>query len=233
MNRTSLCEGGLPPFGPIGPTLPQRGSPSATHEGVPALAGPRAQSLHRFWRDRRGIAITEFALVLPVLMTLLYGAIEITRYILITQKVEKLSHTIADVTGQSDKKVTLVQLGQMMAATSDIMNPYEMGPNGRTFISSVYRKPGDTNASIVWQYPRTGTSDSGGGTLAVGSTIGTKGQVPVLPSGFSVDERENVIVAEVYYQFSPLLTNRWFGTTTIYRSTYYKPRFGALLDEPT
>lgn len=186
----------------------------------------------RGWRDRRGVAITEFALVLPVLMTLLYGAIEITRYIFITQKVEKLAHTVADVTGQSDK-VSITQLEQMMAATSDIMNPYGMGPNGRVFISSVYRKPGDANATIVWQYPRAGSTDTGGGSLAASSALGAKGQVPVLPTGFSVDEREDVIVAEVFYRFSPLLTTRFFGTTTIYRSTFYKPRFGALLNEPT
>lgn len=185
----------------------------------------------RFWRDAHGIAITEFALVLPVLMTLFYGTIEITRYILIAQKVEKLSHTVADVTGQANK-VTITQIEQMMAATGDIMNPYGMGPNGRVLISSIYRRPGDANASIVWQYPRANSTDTGGGSLSAASAIGVKGQTPTLPAGFSVDERENVIAAEIYYRFSPLISNRFFGTTTIYRATFYKPRFGALLDEP-
>ena len=54
----------------------------------------------------------------------------------------------------------------------------------------------------------------------------------VMPSGFTFDERENVIAAEVYYQFSPLVSSQFFGTTTIYRVAYYKPRFGALLTAP-
>lgn len=180
--------------------------------------------LRRLLRGEQGLAVVEFALILPVLMTLFYGAIEITRYILITQKVEKLAFTVADVTAQS-QVVTNASLNQVLDATSDIMSPYAMTTNGRVMISSLYRAAGATSATVNWRY-------QGGGTLTATSALGAVGSTPSMPAGFTFDERENVIAAEVFYQFSPLISNQFFGTKVIYRVAFYKPRLGALLTPP-
>jgi Flp pilus assembly protein TadG len=182
------------------------------------------QALAHFLRAERGLAVVEFALILPVLMTLFYATIEVTRYVLIVQKVEKLANSIADVTSQ-EQTATNAVLTQALAATSDIMSPYTMTTNGTVFISSLYRAPNATNATVNWRY-------QGGGTFAATSKIGAVGAVPNMPGGFTFDSRENVISAEVFYQFSPLISSQFFGTTTIYRSAFYKPRFGALLTPP-
>jgi Flp pilus assembly protein TadG len=179
----------------------------------------------RFLRAEGGVAIVEFALVLPVLMTLLYGTVEITRYILITQKVEKMAHSVADVTAQS-ATASLATLNQVMAAASDIMKPYSMSTNGRIIISSLYRPQGEDDASINWRHQSTGG-------LSVTSQLGAIGAIPTMPTGFVFEERENVIAAEVYYQFSPLISSQFFGTTTVYRIAFYKPRLGALISTPT
>lgn len=179
----------------------------------------------RAWkRDQRGIALTEFALSLPMFVTLIYGVTDVTRFILISQKTEKLAHTVAQVTAQS-ATITRATLDQVFAAASDIMTPYTVGSNGHIFVTSIYRAPGNANATVNWRY-------DGGGTLTAASALGTVNGAPNLPSGFTLSERENVIVAEVYYRFSPLLTNPFFGTTTIYRTAYYTPRFGALITAP-
>lgn len=177
-----------------------------------------------FLQQEKGLAVAEFALMLPVLMTLFYGCIEITRYILATQKAEKLAHTVADVTAQSSA-VTIAGLDQLMAATNDIMNPFAFTADGKVFITSLYRTQGATNATVNWRY-------AGGGNLVATSSFGAVGTTPTMPAGFTFDERENVIVAEVFFQFSPLISSRFFGTTTIYRRAFYKPRFGALITTP-
>lgn len=174
---------------------------------------------------QEGLAVVEFGLMLPLLMTLFYASLEVTRYILISQKVEKLAHSVADVTAQS-QAVTIASLGQVMAAASDIMNPYSLTTNGKVFVTSLYRAEGAANASVNWRY-------EGGGTLtAVASQLGSLGAVPSMPAGFTFEERENVIAGEVYYRFSPLISSQFFGTTTIYRAAFYKPRLGALLNTP-
>ncbi len=180
--------------------------------------------MRRFGEAQQGIAMVEFALALPVLMTLFYGTIEVTRYVLITQKVEKLAHAVADMTAQS-ATATTATLNQVMAAASDIMNPYEMNSNGRIMISSLYRAAGATDATVSWRH-------EGGGTLSATSTLGAVGSTPVMPTAFAFEERENVIAGEVYYQFSPLISSQFFGTTTIYRIAFYKPRLGALVTAP-
>jgi len=182
--------------------------------------------MKQFARAQHGMAVVEFALVLPMLMTMFYGCIEITRYILVVQKVEKLAHTVADVTAQS-RVVTTASLNQLLDATSDIMNPFGTGANSRVIITSLYRPPGATStASVNWRH-------FGGGTLTATSQLGAVGATPTMPGGFTFNERENVIAAEVYFQFSPLVSNRFFGTTTVYRSAFYKPRLGALTATPS
>lgn len=173
---------------------------------------------------RDGMAMVEFALLLPMLMVMFYGCIEVTRYILIVQKVEKLAHTTADVTAQS-KTVTTASLNQLFEATADIMEPFGTGANSRILISSLYRAVGASAATVNWCH-------RGGGTLTVTSTIGAVGATPTMPGTFTFNERENVIASQVFYRFTPLISNRFFGTTTVYRSAFYKPRLGLLTAAP-
>ncbi len=179
----------------------------------------------RVARHEGGLAVVEFAIMLPVLMTLFYGCIETTRFILVTQKAEKLAHTVADVTAQS-ATVTTANLDRLMEATNDIMQPFPFHDDGVVLISSLYRTQGSTSVPRVnWRY-------GGGGDLVATSAFGAVGSTPVMPAGFTFEERENVIVAEVFFRWRPLISNDFFGTQIIYRQAYYKPRFGALINAP-
>lgn len=182
-------------------------------------------TLRNFRRATHGMAMVEFALTLPVLLSMFYGAIEVTRYILIAQKTEKLAHTLADVTAQS-RTVTTANLNQLMAAAGDIMDPFAVGENSRIYISSLYRAPGVAAATVNWRY-------DGGGGLSDNGQLGAVGTTPTMPGSFTFNERENVIAAEVYYRFEPLLTSDFFGTTTVYRVAFYKPRLGLLTTAPS
>ena len=181
--------------------------------------------LQHLLRSNGGMAVAEFALLLPMLMTLFYGCIETTRYILVTQKAEKLAHTVANVTAGSTT-VTLTSLSQLMQATNDIMSPFDFADTGAVIITSLYRAAGANGPTVNWQY-------TGGGNLIASSSFGAVGASPILPTNFTFDERENVIAAEVFYQYSPLISSQFFGTTTIYRRAYYKPRFGLLTTAPS
>lgn len=181
--------------------------------------------LHKARSAKSGMAVVEFALILPVLMTMFYGCIEVTRFILISQKVEKMAHSAADVTAQA-KIVTGSSMNQLLAATGDIMEPFDTGTNSRIMISSLYRAAGAANATVSWRH-------CGGGSMVATSHLGNVGTTPAMPGGFTFNERENVIAAEVFYQFSPLISSRFYGTTTIYRAAFYKPRLGLLTTTPT
>jgi Flp pilus assembly pilin Flp len=181
--------------------------------------------LRRFLADRTGLAAVEFGLMLSVLISLLVGGLEVTMKILATQKVENLASTTADVVAQSETATT-VGLDQLLEATSDVMSPFDFGPDGTVIITSIYRAPNTANALINWQY-------EGGGDLVATSQLGSPGQQPNLPSDFVLNERENVIVAEVYYHYQPLLPGLMFDEATIYRRALYKPRLGTLTTAPS
>lgn len=180
-------------------------------------------------KAEQGIAAIEFALCLTTLMILFLGSIEISRCFLIIQKLEKTVNTLADVTAQTDpntSQVTTSQMSQLMSAVYDMMAPYTTGssdPNILAIVTSV-TKNGTNNPVINWQY-------CGGGGLSVTSKLGKVigASVTNMPNGFSMNSGEEVIIGEVFYNFSPIIgRNPFLGSFQIYRTAIFMPRLGAL-----
>ncbi len=181
--------------------------------------------MSRFIRNKRCVAAIEFALALPILMSLFFGCMEVTMNILAAQKVEKLAATSADVVAQSEV-ATMDGIDDLLSATTDVMNPFDFGADGVVIITSIYRASGSNQMSVNWCH-------SGGGELVATSEFGTVGSAATLPDGFTLNERENVIVAEVFYKYQPLFPGVLFDEKTIYRRAMFKPRLAALTDAPT
>ncbi|MBY0427801.1 MAG: pilus assembly protein [Alphaproteobacteria bacterium] len=175
----------------------------------------------QFRDDTRGVAAVELALVLPMMLMLFLGVVEISNYVLINERTEKMTHTIADVVSQGET-ITIAELDNILAATSEIMKPFPFSERGMVIITSVYRAVGDT-PKVAWQY-------QGGGTLKnTQSSFGGTGFASPLPPGFTLNEKETVIIAEVYYNHQNLVTTMFNGTNPqLYKYAFYKPRLGAL-----
>jgi Flp pilus assembly protein TadG len=180
------------------------------------------QKLTSLRRAQEGVAYLEFAITLPFLVAIFLGAVEITRYIILVQKVEKASQALSDLVAQSED-ITTTQLNQLILAAGQIVQPFDFGPNGYAIVTSVTRT-GTDPAVVNWQYASSGSS--GGWTHA--SLIGTPGNTATLPTGFTVADRENVIFAEVYYNFSPIIVSSVLGNRTLYKTAIFKPRLGDL-----
>ncbi|NBC96331.1 MAG: hypothetical protein GVY27_08260 [Deinococcus-Thermus bacterium] len=72
-------------------TLPMPGPsrlPHAGPAGRPVTRPRRGRLLGLFWRARRGVAAVEFALLLPVLMLLSLGCVELAQYVVLHQKLQ-------------------------------------------------------------------------------------------------------------------------------------------------
>jgi Flp pilus assembly protein TadG len=175
-------------------------------------------------RAQEGVAYLEFAIVLPFLLALLMGSIEVTRYILIAQKLEKVAVTISDVTSQGST-ISTSDLDNIITAASQVMQPYTFGANGYVIVTSV-RQTGTSSGSnpprVNWQY-------TGGGTWTQTSMIGTPGSAATLPNGMTLFDRDNIIITEVFYNYQPLLsTNGVITGTSLYKVGVFKPRLGDL-----
>ena len=161
----------------------------------------------------------EFALALPLIMGMLLGGVEVTRYILIVQKVEKVSTTVSDIVAQQST-IGTTQLNQLIVAAGQVMKPYTFGNNAYVIISSVYQT--GTNPPVVkWQY-------TGGGTWVHSSHVGFTGSTATLPTGFTLTDKENVIIAEVFYIYQPIFGSQILHESSLYKYAIFKPRLGDL-----
>lgn len=172
-----------------------------------------------FRRSEEGIAYVEFALSVPLLLALFMGAVEVTRYIIIIQKLEKASVTVSDIVAQSST-MSSSQLAQLVEAANQVMAPYTFTNNGYVIISSV-TKTGTNPPKVNWQY-------GGGGTWTQPSHVGVSGGSATWLPISSLDDKENIIIAEVFYNYQPLMVGQVLQGQLIYKISTFKPRFGAL-----
>lgn len=175
--------------------------------------------LNRFFRDRQASVITEFAAALPVLALLLLGGIEVTRYTLLYQKLDRVSSSMGDLVSQAEN-LTVNDLNSLFDAVQHVAWPFEFPTSGRVIITSISENNGQ--ARINWQ-------SAGGGALSAESSVGAPRGAATLPAGMIVRPSETVIAAEVFFEFTPMF--QLFGVMTeqrLYHRSFYRPRLGAL-----
>lgn len=175
--------------------------------------------LRRFARSEQGVTLAEFAIMMPVLTTLLMGGVDVARLAYLDQKLDRAASTVADMVSQG-QTITTAQMTDIFNSVSPIMDPFPVAP-GLIIVTSVAATGGAAPA-IEWQ-------QSGGGSLVVNSAIGRPGQTPALPTGFVVRDGETVIIGESFYNFTPLFLPALFLPAQIYHRAMYRPRLGSLL----
>lgn len=174
--------------------------------------------LSRFRSDDQAIMMVELALVMPILLLLLLVGVELTRFMIINQKVERASATIADLVSQTTV-MTENGLQSLFAATNEIFEPFELGGNGTIIVSSIGAAGGP--ATIDWQ------RFFGGGTD--GSYFGEQAKIATLPPGLTVTGDEHLIACEVFYRYQPMMFQDVLpADSLLYRYAVFRPRFGTL-----
>jgi hypothetical protein len=186
------------------------------------LVGKR---LRRYRAEERGIAAVEFALVMPILFTLLLGGTEMARFILVHIKTEKMAYSVADVISQFES-VTSGDVTMIFDATSELMSPYDsFGTNGRVILTSVRKEADEENQEVHWQC-------FDGGSMSATSHVGTVNAEATLPGGLQLEDGDNVIVSEVFYTYTPIINFMNIQGTQIYKTAMFRPRLGALTEVP-
>jgi hypothetical protein len=183
-----------------------------------ALPSTIRRLLRALARDRRGALVVEVALAIPVLAGLLLSGVEVTRYVLLNQKLERASATMADLVSQAEK-ISEADLANLFIATRYTVEPFDLAGDGRVIVSSIAKSSG-TAPRVVWQR----AFGSGSGT----SSFGVQGGDAVLPDGFAVRDGENVIVGEAFFDFVPVFAGDALGNTTLHSYAVLRPRFGSL-----
>jgi TadE-like protein len=182
-------------------------------------------AISRFILNQFGVAASEFALLLPILIALLTGCFEVSRFILLRQKLDRASSSVSDLVSQSTGGVTPGALADIFTAADDQTQPFDLRNNGRVIVSSVFRSTTADPPFVEWQC-------WGGGSYVAASKVGTsKGGDATMPS-IDMGAGWNVIVAEVYYDYEPFLFRGIFEPQVFYHRSITRPRGGAILGNP-
>ena len=176
----------------------------------------------RFNECRDGLAATELALIMPVLLLLFCGGADLSLFVRTHFQAAQMASTVADVVARYET-VTSADVAAILGVSAEVMGVEKFDAAGTVILSSVATdEAGD--ATVAWQ--------CSSGDLGSISRIGSVGDAAGLPGGLALGADDNVIVAEVYYQYEPLFG--WIApeVTLIYKTALFRPRLGSLTIAP-
>lgn len=156
--------------------------------------------LARFAWDSRGLAAVEFAFIVPLMLTMIFGTIEVSSAVAVDRKVTLVARTISDLVSQGTQ-VKDADLQNYFALGSVIMTPYPVTSATLTQKISAISIDGSKVAKVAWS--KTATVTNGVATLAAGDNTGTV-VTSQIPAGLLVANTQ-LIWSTVTYTYAPIV----------------------------
>lgn len=172
-----------------------------------------SRRLGRFGRDRRGVSAVEFALVAPLMIALYLGCVEISDGVSADRKVSLVAGAVANLTAQ----VTTISSGDMtniLDASSAIIQPYSAGNLAVTV--TCLSIDANNNATVKWSVTRNGTARAPGNPYTFDSSS----------AALNVANTQ-LILAEVTYNYTPIVGYNITGTLALSDRMFMSPRISA------
>jgi len=164
--------------------------------------------------NQRGVAAVEFAMLLPVMITLYIGGVEISRMVSVDRKVTLTARSVADLVAQSTT-VTNNEMTNILNAANAVLAPY-LSANAKVTVSSV-KIDADKKATIEWSDTCHGTARAVNSTITLSPALAT-------PNTW-------LIWAEVSYTYTPIfggaptdLLYKLTGPKILQDQIYMRPR---------
>jgi Flp pilus assembly protein TadG len=166
--------------------------------------------LGRWRRDDRGIAAVEFAMIVPLMMLMFFGMIDVSSGLGIDRKVTMIAQSLSDLPSRY-MSVTDTDIANFFIIGNAMLTPYSTAPLTAT-ISQVYIDPASGLGKVQWSK---GSALRGYGSSVAVPTglIGRDASNVVLPNQY-------LILSEVKYVYTPVIG-------------YVMPKAGVTLNETT
>jgi len=169
-----------------------------------------ARKLRRFAADRRGVSAVEFAMLLPLMVTLYLGGVEISQGIGADRKVTLTTRSVADLASRVTS-INNADMTNILNAGAAVMAPY---PNAKLKVTlSLVTIDSTGKATITW------VDKYNGGT----SPSRSAGDTVTLPTALKVNNT-SLVWAEVAYDYKPAIGYVITGTLTLKDQIYMRPR---------
>lgn len=185
------------------------------------MAGRVQRTCRNVAACNRGIAALEFGFVVPIMLMMFLGTVELSQAITVDRRVSHVASSTADLVARQ-KSVTQTSLDTYMQIIDQLLSPYEDDLLKLTIVHVYATIDNPTQPKVCWSYNR---NDNG---TARGVSTYTKGQSYTgLPANL-VTGGTSVVVVEVQYDYQPLILQHFIQTTMPMTEKFYlKPRLSA------
>ena len=200
--------------------------------------------LRRLARAREGTALTEFAIVLPVLLMLFLSGFAVSDMILCYRKVTITTRTLADLISRNvspSGTVASSTLTTYLNSSGLVLTPF--ATSKATLQITELRVCDATHAYVVWSQAQTGSTSvtpsyTAGTVVSITSNLITSPMVPTSADGSDVCNNTTagtnktvvgtaggyLFLAQVSYAYKPIAGLGSLATTTMTDQTYMIPR---------
>ena len=185
-----------------------------------------SKRLQRSWRRAKqfragqcGVASIEFAMIVPLMVMMFVGTVELSQAITVDRRVNQVASSVADLVART-KSTTGTDLDDTMNVIDELFKPYDHTPVRLTLTNVIASTSDETNTVVCWSHNYT---LGGVGSYAQGSAY-------ALPTGI-VEKGESVIVAEIKYTYTPLIFSYFITGAVDFTDTFYlKPRLSSSIE---
>jgi Flp pilus assembly protein TadG len=164
--------------------------------------------LDRFARDVRALSAVEFALILPLMVTMFLGGTELSQAISVKRKTVLVNRTVADLVAQ-DSTITSSEMTTIFGASAAVVAPYTSG-NLKIVVSQLKV---DSN----------GVAKVDSCNKAYQTTPRTLNSTVTLPTGLNIPNTY-LIMAESSYTYTPPIGYTITGPIQLSDVMYLRPR---------
>ncbi len=165
------------------------------------------KTLRKIRAARDGMAAVEFALILPALLALLFGGLEVTNVLIVRADVSNMTSTAADLIAQ-ESTVSDADMTNVFNALTALIYPYATAP-AHIVITSVI-DDGHGGGKVAWSDAYNGTAHTVGAAMTVPAGLLTTGG--------------SVVVSEVSYAYTTPSTYLVRIPVTMSNTFYSHPR---------
>ena len=169
----------------------------------------RLDVFRRFRQDKRGVSAVEFALLLPIMLTLYFGTVEVSQMVSVKRKLSHATSALGDLVTQY-AKLDGTEMSNILDASSAIMVPF---PDSelKIVLSGVWVDD-KGKAKVTWSEARHRAP------LAKNAPISLPGNMNVADTG--------LVVAELEYKYTPSIGYALTGSFVLKDQFFLRPRVG-------
>jgi Flp pilus assembly protein TadG len=175
----------------------------------------RAFTLSRLWPHQSGIAAVEFALILPILLVLWIGGVEVTSALSVDRRLNNFAASMGDLVSRA-KTVTYTDVDDLFELTEAAMFPYDA--TGMTMrITAVTIEPSGST-KVAWSRARGMTA------YAKDTVVNSTVPATLRPPSTSGSQ---IIMSEVFYTYRPAVGYVITSNVELEERVYFVPRLGS------